>query len=282
MELLQLQELPGDYVALSTTLGVTKDWWDTAPFHQRAEARALAIGRSTRRAVLLGAAAARVHGLWVFRPRSGPEIVRLGLPSGTVPPRADWLPGSSYVRGPVGETELVRGVRVSSRARTVVDIARWEGWIRGFVAAESFLRDGGLIRELQDACLGLGRVRGIADARRAVRMAGGQSESPYEALAFGLLTYAEVPVRQQVRLLDDARVDLMVGAKLVVEIDGAVKYDGSTYGVSPHDAVLAERRREVRLHNAGFTVVRFMAAEVEKDPESFIATVKRWHLTLSV
>lgn len=280
MELLTFQELSGDYVALSSTLGVTKNWWDKAAYYQREEARALAIGRSMTRAVLVGSAAARIHGLWVFRPREGTEDILLALPSGARPPRYDWPVGCRYIRADVRVVDVVRGVRVTTRAQTVVDIARWNGWIRGFVAAESLLYRGDCPDDLTHACKEGGRVRGITDARKAIELARGLSESPYEALAYALLVFAKLPVRQQVYLVESFRVDLLVGESLVVEIDGAVKYDGVTYGVAVAEVILAERRREIKLQNAGFTVLRFMAAEIERDPEGFIHAVRRKYLAM--
>ena len=57
------------------------------------------------------------------------------------------------------------------------------------------------------------------------------------------------------------------------EVDGAVKYV-DPYGV-PAEALLAEKRRQERIEDAGHVVVRWGAAEVERAPDAVIERILR-------
>ena len=71
-----------------------------------------------------------------------------------------------------------------------------------------------------------------------IRLSDERSESVGESRLRLLLVSAGLPARSQVRVVDGAapggsvfaRVDLLVGERVVVEFDGAVKYSGDTSG----------------------------------------------------
>ena len=72
-------------------------------------------------------------------------------------------------------------------------------------------------------------------------------------------------VRSQVRISDDAgvvgaRVDLLVGGRVVVEFDGLVKYEGA----DGRAALAAEKRREDWLRSLGYEVVQLTWADLER------------------
>ncbi|QPK78938.1 DUF559 domain-containing protein [Corynebacterium lizhenjunii] len=119
-------------------------------------------------------------------------------------------------------------------------------------------------------------VKGRGEVRRVLKLATGLSESPYEALAYALLHYEGISARQQVNVLEGIRVDLLVGKSVVVEIDGEVKYSNSWDGRSADEMIRDERRREVRLQNAGYRVLRFSPGELFQRPVEFVQTVRRW------
>lgn len=254
------------------------------PWHEKQLARCLRAGHSARRAVLVGVSAARVHGLWVLPPRCGEEPVTLALRSGVMPPRRDWGHGRSYkkMRLPDSMVEKVQGVRVTSALRAALDLARFEGWIRGFVALESWFRmhpelDVEAAKAMAMDCLAtMGRVKDIAEARRAISLLSGQCESPYEALCIALLAHAKMghSIQQQVWVIPSVRVDVLIDGWLVLEIDGAVKYDGATYDSDTRRVIVEERRREVRLQNAGYTVFRVTSTELFHQPQKFLAELR--------
>ncbi|HEY7989384.1 MAG TPA: hypothetical protein VIE19_09205 [Lapillicoccus sp.] len=66
-----------------------------------------------------------------------------------------------------------------------------------------------------------------------------------------------------------ARVDLLVGERVVVEFDGAVKYSGDASG----RVLFAEKRREDRLRDLGFEVVRVTWSDLAQ-PERVLARVR--------
>jgi len=84
---------------------------------------------------------------------------------------------------PTVEVVEVSGVRVTSLARTVVDIGRTESFARAVVTGDAALRQGLDPVELA-ACLSRSGGRpGIAKARRAITFLDGRSESPGESLS---------------------------------------------------------------------------------------------------
>ena len=116
------------------------------------------------------------------------------------------------------------------------------------------------------------RVRGHRRAARMIDLCDGRSESVGESRPRILLRGAGLPVRSQVSLGNDqamlARVDLLVGEGVVVELDGAVKYAGDASG----RALFEEKRREDRLRELGFEVVRVTWADLDH-PERVLAKV---------
>lgn len=100
-------------------------------------------------------------------------------------------------------------------------------------------------------------------ARQAVRLADARSESPGESRTRVILTgLGYTDLEPQARVKDGrqvvARVDLMVRGVLVVEFDGAIKYEGA----DGRDALVAEKKREDLLRELGFGVVRLVWSDL--------------------
>jgi very-short-patch-repair endonuclease len=97
-----------------------------------------------------------------------------------------------------------------------------------------------------------------------LRLCDARSESVGETRLRLMLVAAGLPVRSQVRISDGgtvfARVDLLVEDRVVVEFDGAVKYAGDVSGRT----LFEEKRREDRLRELGFEVVRVTWADLER------------------
>jgi very-short-patch-repair endonuclease len=90
-----------------------------------------------------------------------------------------------------------------------------------------------------------------------------------------LLTDHGLPVRSQVEICDEVgglvgRVDLLVGDRVIVEFDGAVKYEGA----EGRAALVAEKRREDALRALGYVVVRVTWADLAS-PGRLIAQIRR-------
>ncbi|ACV06703.1 DUF559 domain-containing protein [Kytococcus sedentarius] len=97
---------------------------------------------------------------------------------------------------------------------------------------------------------------GVRKARAVLDLADAGSESPGETLTRLALVRGGLRPTSQVRIATREgtyRVDLLLEAeRIVVEFDGAVKYDG----VQGRDALVAEKRREDALREAGYNVLR--------------------------
>ena len=53
-----------------------------------------------------------------------------------------------------------------------------------------------------------------------------------------------------------------------------MKYDGATYDSDTRRVIVEERRREVRLQNAGYTVFRVTSSELFHQPQKFLAELR--------
>lgn len=120
------------------------------------------------------------------------------------------------------------------------------------------------LREVVEAAAMLARSRRV---RRALELANGQAESPAETLArLNLLFLGITDFEQQVTLQDPDtgytyRVDfLLLALKIIIEIDGLIKYVDETYGgySSSSNTLVEEKKRTYRLERMGYKVVRVM------------------------
>ena len=171
------------------------------------------------------------------------------------------------------EVVRVGGVPVTSLTRTAEDLARRRGTAAGVVAVDAVLaRD--VPREAFYAVLHrMRRWSGVEQARQAVDLADRRSESPLES--FGRFRFEEQglpPPDLQVWLGDAlgsfARVDHYWKAhRTVAEADGALKHATSA-------DLFEEKRREDRLRDAGFEVVRYTWDDALHRPEALAARVR--------
>lgn len=148
------------------------------------------------------------------------------------------------------------------------------GFISGVVAMDAAVKRGQTTVGALSAALNSSAIRyGAEQARASIGAIDPKCESPGETRTRIILTAAGLDVRSQVSLSDDegfiGRVDFLVGDRVVVEFDGAVKYDG----LSGKRALMEEKRREERLRDAGFRVVRVTWADLTR-PELLVARVR--------
>lgn len=172
------------------------------------------------------------------------------------------------------ETVTVLGVPVTSLARTAADVARSRGFAAGVVTADAVLAREVSRDELEAVLLGRARWPGSRYARAALAFADGRSESPLESLGRVRCHEQGLPAPDLQVWLGDAhgpiaRVDQYWPAhRTVAEADGALKY-GSAMDL------FAEKRREDRLREAGYEVVRYTWDEVFHHPELVAARIRR-------
>jgi very-short-patch-repair endonuclease len=212
-------------------------------------------------AVFSGPSAAFLHGL---DPQC--NVIEATLPS---PGRIAHRAGIIVRRCQLESDDVVmrRGLRVTSAVRTVVDLA-----CRLPIVEAVVVLDAALHRRLVriDQLAGQEGRRGVRNLRRAIELAEPATESPMETRLRLLLVLAGLP-RPQVQVsLGDAtsflgRVDLYYpDHRLVIE------YDGATH----RDRLACDNRRQNRLLDAGYRILRFSASDVLDSPQDVIALVR--------
>ena len=109
------------------------------------------------------------------------------------------------------------------------------------------------------------RLAGIRRATRALSLANGRRESPLESRSFVFFDDVGLPSPEPQAWIEDedgflvARVDaLWRDHRAIGECDGAVKYD---IDAAP-TTLLAEKRRQERLEDLGYIVVRWDHADL--------------------
>jgi hypothetical protein len=220
------------------------------------------------RAAFSGTTAAWLHDLGVGK--GSPAQVTaatecsFAAPRGTVVRRAQLDPA---------DVVDVRGLPATSVLRTLRDISVELPLGDAVVAADVALHRGLTnLFELGSYVRRIAGRSGSARLRRIVALAEPLAESPMETRLRLLLVLAGLPRPEaQVTLNDDqglfvARPDLFYrGQRLALE------YDGSTH----RDSIAGDNRRQNRLVEAGYTVLRFTAADVLGAGDLVVAQVKR-------
>lgn len=147
----------------------------------------------------------------------------------------------------------------------------------GVVAGDAALHSGACtVQELRDSAERLlPGLRGRRRVRHVLFLVDGAAESPGESRTRLLLGALQLPVQSQVEIRDDmgalvGRVDFLVAGRVVVEFDGAVKYGGATGS----EALMAEKRREDRLRELGYLVIRVTWDELAQ-PQRVLSRIHR-------
>jgi hypothetical protein len=141
------------------------------------------------------------------------------------------------------------GVRVTDRARTVIDLARHDRR-DGLMAADAALYERLVTRSALDRALvdAVGWP-GVRQARFVVEFASPLGESPLESLVRLALHDVGLPPPDLQTIVAGYRVDMLwPTARVILEVDGLGKYGGATRS--------AEKRREQHLRRRGYRVER--------------------------
>lgn len=240
---------------LAATEGGARHALEVAAAGSAIDANTVASAWSAARLHNLETLGAIPPGIWLACWRRGPGGSRR-MPGVTLQPAALWPDhlASAY------------GVRVTSAARTGIDLARRLPFLPAVVVLDSVLRQSGcekseLLRVLHDCQDWPGSLA----AARAVAFTDRKSESVLETVGRVLMHRHGLPAPQtQVTLGDrhgrSARVDYWWREHMTVgEADGMAKYDGLS-------ALHAEKRREEWLREMGYEVVRFTWDEATRRP----------------
>ena len=166
------------------------------------------------------------------------------------------------------EVTTVGGVRLTTPARTVTDLARTTPFEQAVADAARF---GEIVTqgELDDAVQRAARRPGNSKARRAIAFAAAGVESVGESRSRVLIALFqvptpvlqwEVPTRGRAGRTDFAWPE----QRTVGEFDGRIKYGRLLRpGQQPGDVVFAEKLREDAIRDAGFRVVRWVWDELD-------------------
>lgn len=211
--------------------------------------------------------AVAVHGLPVIAADLGPvEVCQIGAGHSR-------RSGSLLVHLPVAEAEVVECAGATTVDAGVAVLQSAERSMRaGLVAADAAIRTGLLSKEDLTA---VAERRGCnVAAFRVARLASGLSESPGESWTRLVLAGLGLHAEQQVEIRDGrgrfvARVDfLLPEQRVIIEFDGAVKYDGA----QGREALVREKRREDALRALGYRIVRLTWADLA-DPQQVAAAL---------
>ena len=173
-------------------------------------------------------------------------------------------------RPPVSDPVDVERVQATSGPRAVVEAIRFTSFPIAVSVVDAALRENVATPPLLSGALELFVDRpGIGTATRAVQFADRRSESVGESRLRVLLADLGLPapvLQAEIRTADGvfvARVDFLIELwRLVIEFDGALKYGG--VGA---EALIAEKRREDRLRDLGYEVVRATWADLIRPTE---------------
>lgn len=209
--------------------------------------------------VLSHSSASVLHGLPVWEPMLGQVTV-------TRRSRAHGSKGRHLHahRAPLAPEEIVLlgGLPVTSLERTAIDLARVLPFKRAVAVLDAALHLKADKDLMADSLVAAHGRRGVGTARRALAFADGRAESVGESVSRVVMAAEEVPVPLlQLNVYDEfgnwlARTDFGWKERGVLgEFDGKVKYTGTPEEVAA--AVMREKRREDRLRQLGWVVVRW-------------------------
>lgn len=196
----------------------------------------------------------------------------------TVPARVHPIrrAGVRVRRRDLGAEDLaeVQGLRVTSPARTFVDLAADIGVPRLVAVGDDFIRRRLLQREEIEAVLGRCHgQRGVRAARRAAELLDPRAESPRESLTRVIIVEAGLPApTPQVEIYDSSGRFLARGDLVYEDLRVVIEYDGY------HHLTLAGQRRDAGrrgdLSLDGWLIVTIVPADIHR-PHLLIAKVTR-------
>lgn len=225
-----------------------------------------ALGRFPEGAAFSGSTAAWLHGLDL----GAHDPMEITVPTACKVTRRA---GMTVRRSRQFERSVTRGLPVTSPVQTVVDLARRSSLIDGVSILDAALhRRLVTLGQLERWAATNAAQRGVAVFRRALELAEPAAESPMETRLRLLLVLAGLPrPRVQPTLADEsgisiARADLYYPLHRLV-----IEYDGGTH----RDRLVSDNRRQNRLLEAGYRILRFTASDVFGSPAATVSLVRR-------
>ena len=174
------------------------------------------------------------------------------------------------------ETSVCDGIRLTTPARTAFDLGRRKGMIAAVIRLDALMHATGLkvanVELLAERHRG---ARGVVQLRRALLMADGGAESPYETKTRLVLVGSGLPRPQtQIEVLNEwgavlARIDMGWEQWKV-----GVEFDGAQHWTDP-----GQRTRDIdrlaELEARGWTIIRVSADMLRRRPHIVVTRVRR-------
>lgn len=264
----------GKYAFLAPTQVIPRQLYATLTPWQAFFLRAVAVGRSMRKGVVISRAAAALHGMWTI---GTTRQVEVALPSGGTPSKSKRMPLVRYRVATFrdDEVENVYGVRATTALRTFIDVARYNTFADGLVAADWLLSVRGYTpAQLKTEVHRMSRFVGKAKVIMCVDWATKHADSPFESwFRAGLIERGVRGWRFQ-PVIGRYRPDFLFDDFLIIEIDGKSKYAEQTAEV-----LLRERDRERQLTNMGYVFFRLYPEDVIQRLDDVLAEIDRARAT---
>ena len=204
----------------------------------------------------------------------GPPVLEVVVPrDAVVPRRRDVRARSADV--PAGDTVRLgpQAVPCLRPGRAVADLLRQLPLVEAVVVADAAQHSGLCNADaLRSELAAQAGLKGVVQARRALQLSDPRAESPPESRLRLALEQVGIRAVPQSVVLDSegrfvARVDLALPEeRLAIEHDGRAVHDRA-------DAFVADRRRQNALVAAGWTVLRFTAADLRRGAAPAVAQV---------
>lgn len=231
-------------------------------------------------AVLSHASAAQLHGIQLFEPSL--RTVQVTRPGSGGGHRRRTLHTFRAHLEPA-DIVTVNGYRVTSPARTVVDLARQLPFEKAVVAADAALH-GALttVDELLTEVTAAARRPGMCRAREVINFAESRAESVGESRSRVVIWRGGLPMPEPQFRVRTKAGDVLARSdfgwaefKTVGEFDGAQKYGRLLIpGEPPGDKIYQEKLREDRIRDAGWQVARWTWDEL-RDGNTVIDRIVR-------
>ncbi|MFP5333789.1 MAG: type IV toxin-antitoxin system AbiEi family antitoxin domain-containing protein [Actinomycetes bacterium] len=248
----------GDLMRLATGVWCLRQVWDASDTRGRHVLRLRAAQHRRPRAVACAESAAVVLGLPLPVVPPDPRLTVARQPPrhggsgrrGSARGRRAWLTDDEVV--------VVRGLRVTTPARTVVDLSRHVSFPWALAAGDAAMRFLGVDADmLRDATRRNPCAPGHPKSVLVARHADPRPESALESVTRGVMIKLALPVAEPQVVVQRYRVDLLVReCWTVVEADGKVKYNDNDPTAA--ERVWLDKRRRDDLHDCGHEVVRFV------------------------
>jgi hypothetical protein len=164
------------------------------------------------------------------------------------------------------DVTIIDGIAVTSLLRTVLDLCRTLPIEQAVAAGDRALAYGLVVEGLEEALDRLGRSPGVRQARRAIQLMDGRSESAGESVSRVRIVSDGLPAPEPQLVIRSpsgtfvARVDFgWEEQQTVGEFDGKVKYGRLLKpGQRIEDLVAKEKGREDAIRDLGWKVVRWI------------------------